>query len=162
MKLDELIEKEFNTPNRAVFISWSCSPKAAVPFRGRLSAVIARSCWAPLMLLPLASKTMDQRLSFKPFLTGFNRNPGHVTQTARLSRCGDTPFFCHPLHSSWVPPSLLPLFYCSLFCSAFSGDSEGREICNKLWVLTQNQRFCMLSGLQRPLLKMCDRKQRPT
>lgn len=120
--------KQYNTPYRAEFISWSCSPKAAVPFREKLSAVIAPSCRAPLMFLPLASKTWSKGWASSLFALGFNRNLGHVTQTARLSRCGDTPFSCYPLISSWTPlpttifssPPSAPLVYCSLFFSAFS------------------------------------------
>lgn len=129
--------KQYNTPFRAEFISWSRSPKAAVPFRERLSAVIAPSCRAPLMFLPLASKTWSKGWASSLFALGFNRNLGHVTQTARLSRCGDTPFSCYPLISSWTPlPTTIfssplpsaPLVYCSLFCSAFSRGHWGEGL----------------------------------
>lgn len=133
--------KESNTPDWAEFISWSCRPNAAVPFRWRLSAVIARSCWAPLMLLPWASITRTKGWASGLFSLGFNRNPGHVTQTARLGRCGDTPLFCHPLSSSWTPPSspsspLLPLFTAHYSVQRFQGGTRGGGRCWAFFVIS--------------------------
>lgn len=146
--------KEYNTPNRAVFISSSWTPKAAVWFRWMFSAIIASFCWAPLMLLPLASKTWTRKAEPQASLTGFNRNAGHVTRPAWLSRCGDTPSFVTPWSNLYTPFSLsaTALVYCSLFCSAFLGETLRGGRCwafytvVKSWVVTQNQRVRMLSA----------------
>lgn len=130
--------KEYNTPNRAVFISSSCSPKAAVLFRWRLSAVIAPFCWAPLMSLPLASKTWTKKLQSLS-LTGFNRKP--CDSASLIQSLWRHPLFCHP--SVQLGHPLLPFCYSScllliILCSVLGGDAEGGTcwafyaVCNKL------------------------------
>lgn len=152
--------KQYNTPYRAEFISWSCSPKAAVPFREKLSAVIAPSCRAPLMFLPLASKTWSKGWASSLFALGFNRNLGHVTQTARQS------LWRHPLlllpphfkldpppyHHLLLPPFCSPCLLLIILFSVFEGTLRGGRcwafctVCNKLWVVTQNWGVCPLSA----------------
>lgn len=75
--------------------------------------------------------------------------PGHVTQTARLSRCGDTPSFVSPsvqVHSSSPSPALLPMFTAHYSVQHFGRTLRGGRcrafytVCNKFRVVTRNQR----------------------
>lgn len=139
-----------------MFISWSCSSKAAVLFRWRLFAVIARSCWAPLMLLPLAFKTWTKGWALSLFSL-ISIETGTMWPKQLDSVAVETPPLLSPPSVQVGHPLLLPPLHsaCLLLIILFSilgGPLRGGRcrafytVCNKLWVVTQNQRVCILSA----------------